>query len=77
VRAGHATCVITIIPGLDWQRYCTVVTHEVGHSVLGGHWFARVNPSNPSNPAHSPSPRSVMYPTATTPQACTHRPPTT
>jgi hypothetical protein len=45
-------------PGGSWDYLCHAMTHEVGHLILGGDYFAA---TNPSDPAHSADPNSVMF----------------
>lgn len=59
--------------GLTWAvEYCRTIVHEWGHLVLGYSYFADVNPSDP---AHSPDPQSIMYasPTVVPAQCEAHR----
>lgn len=42
----------------DPMDLCAEVVHEFGHLALGDEYFAK---TNPSDPAHSPNRRSVMY----------------
>jgi hypothetical protein len=43
---------------VDWAEVCRVATHEIGHLILGPAYYAA---SNPTNPAHSPDERNVMF----------------
>lgn len=41
-----------------FPEFCQLITHEIGHLILGLTYFA---PINPSEPDHSPDPNNVMY----------------
>lgn len=42
-----------------FPEYCQLITHEIGHIILGSTYFVGVNPIEPD---HSPDPNNVMYP---------------
>ena len=69
-QANFLTCSITFSTLNDWRDFpvelCSVYVHEFGHLVLGPTYFAG---SNPTDPAHSPDPASIMYANPTTEQA--------
>lgn len=64
--ATYSTCAIRYSAGtsIDWgwreypPLFCELIVHEYGHLVLGPTYFAA---SNPTEPEHSPDPRSIMY----------------
>lgn len=62
VWGANPPCVITLNASYDWRDFpesvCHAYVHEFGHLVLGPDYFAAVNPSDP---AHSTDPNSIMY----------------
>ena len=61
--ADSSSCAITYsAAAFDWVDFpsttCQTMVHEYGHLVLGPLFFRA---SNPTNPAHSPDPASIMY----------------
>lgn len=61
-EAQYAACRIVLSAAIDWHDFpallCKAYVHEFGHLTLGPTYFAQ---SNPTDPAHSPDPASIMY----------------
>lgn len=55
-------CTLTLSNGVDWRDFpvqlCVIFVHEMGHLVLGPHYFAATNPLDPS---HSLDPENIMF----------------